>query len=186
MSRLTSEEQRFLLRLARQSLSHAVALNPAQPPEEIPATLLEFAGVFVSLRRRGELRGCVGFAEARAPLWRAVMEAAAAAALDDPRFSPVLPQELVELTIEISVLSPRWPVTVDEIQIGVHGLMVSHGRPRGLLLPQVAVEHGWTPQRFVEEVCRKAGLAPDAWRQGAIIEAFYAEVFGEEGKPAAS
>jgi AMMECR1 domain-containing protein len=78
MSRLTSEEQRFLLRLARQSLSHAVALNPAQQPEEIPATLLEFAGVFVSLRKRGELRGCVGFAEARAPLWRAVMEAAAA------------------------------------------------------------------------------------------------------------
>jgi len=138
------------------------------------------AGAFVSLHKQGLLRGCIGYVHALHPLYRTVMEAAAAAALHDPRFPPVRPAELPDVHLEISVLSPFRTVRAEEIQVGAHGLLIAQERKQGLLLPQVAVEHQWDRERFLEETCRKAGLAPDAWRRGATIEAFTAEVFGEE------
>lgn len=187
MSPLTNEEKAFLLRLARRTLESCVAGKPAELPGEIPPKLQTAAGVFVTLHRGGELRGCVGYILARKPLYRAVMEAATAAALRDPRFSPIRPAELPELEAEISVLSPCQTISPAAIRVGVHGLMVSQGEARGLLLPQVALERQWDRERFLEETCRKACLPADAWRHGAKVEAFTAEVFGEKSlaeKPA--
>jgi AmmeMemoRadiSam system protein A len=176
---LTSEEKAFLLYWARQSIRFSVAKQKAAPPTEIPPRLVEEAGVFVSLYRGEELRGCVGYVERRKALYRATMEVASAAALEDPRFPPIRLTEVSLLEIEISVLSPCQPIAVPQIQVGVHGLVVTQGKARGLLLPQVATEHQWSPERFLEEACRKAGLSPEAWKSGARIEAFTAEVFGE-------
>jgi len=177
---LTADDRGLLLALARQSLEAAVRRQPDPPLPPVPPALEASAGVFVSLHGRTELRGCVGYVEARLPLCRAVMEAAAAAALRDHRFPPVKPWELPDLIVEISVLSPRCSARLEDIQIGVHGVMVTQEQARGLLLPKVAVERQWEASRFLEETCRKAGLAPDAWRRGAAIEVFTAEVFREE------
>ena len=181
MSPLSSEEKSFLLRLARRAveerLSGATASVP-DPSSQTPA-MERPAGVFVTLHKQGELRGCVGMVEPRLPLYRAVREAAVAAAFADPRFAPLGATELADVDFEISVLSPSRPVTLEQIQVGAHGLIVTQGRARGLLLPQVAVERDWDARRFLEETCRKAGLAADAWRAGARVEAFQAEVFGE-------
>ena len=180
---LNSEDRRRLLQLARQALKSRLAKSESPKPpvdsSEIPPALQACAGVFVSLHRKsGELRGCVGFVEPRLPLFLAVMEAAAAA-LHDPRFPAVSESELPEMDVEISVLSPPRPVKLNEIRIGTHGLLVTKGAARGLLLPQVAVERKWDTERFLVETCRKAGLAPDAWRKDAQVQAFQAEVFGE-------
>ena len=126
-----------------------------------------------------ELRGCVGYVLPSCPLYRAVAETARAAAFDDNRFPPVTIEEALALEIELSILSLARPIQADEIEVGRHGLLISgHGR-RGLLLPQVPVEHEWDRLTFLEQTCRKAGLPLDAWKQGATIEAFTAEVFGE-------
>ena len=180
MSPLTDDEKRFLLRLARRSLEASVRGEKRIPPPEVPPRLETPAGAFVSLHERGHLRGCIGYVQATHPLYRTVMEAAEAAALHDPRFPPVQPAELPHVALEISVLSPFRNARPEEIQVGIHGLMITEHRSHGLLLPQVALEHHWERERFLEETCRKAGLAPDAWRRGAKIEAFTAEVFGEE------
>ncbi len=106
-------------------------------------------------------------------------ETARAAAFDDNRFSPVTPEEATHLEIELSILSPAQPIRSEEVEVGRHGLVISsHGR-RGLLLPQVPVERGWDRTIFLEQTCRKAGLPADAWQKGATIEAFTAEVFGD-------
>jgi AmmeMemoRadiSam system protein A len=115
------------------------------------------------------------------PLDRTVIETARAAAFDDPRFPSVKLEEARELAISISVLSPLKPVKPEDVEVGRHGLLVSQGGLRGLLLPQVPVEHGWDRVRFLERTCLKAGLGPNAWRTGATIEAFTAEVFGDAG-----
>jgi len=184
MSPLTNEERHLLLRLARQALE--IRLESKQAGEllrdtsRFSATLRTRAGIFVSLHKAGELRGCVGVVEPDLPLYRAVMDTAIAASLHDPRFPPVAAGELSEIDVEISVLSQPLPVMITEIRIGLHGLIVTRGRARGLLLPQVAVERHWSPERFLEETCRKAGLARDAWLCGARVEAFQADVFGEK------
>ena len=108
-----------------------------------------------------------------------MMTLAAAAALNVIRFPPVTREEVPHIKIEISVLSPLFPISADEIEIGRHGLVITYGMRRGLLLPQVPVEHGWNRQTFLEQTCLKAGAPAEAWRQGALIEAFTAEVFGE-------
>ena len=152
----------------------------AKPPlPTVPTALEAPGGAFVSLHKKYELRGCVGYVQALLPLYRTVMEAAVAAALRDHRFPPIKPPELPDVKLEISVLSSFRAVRPEEIQVGAHGLMVSQDRARGLLLPQVAVERHWDRDRFLEETCRKAGLPPDAWRRGATIERFTAEVFRE-------
>ncbi len=176
---LTNEERSFLLRLARRSLEAAVRGEAMEAPDKFPATLGHRGSAFVTLHQNACLRGCVGYVLPLKPLYKTVMEAAAAAALKDTRFPQVCPAELAGLEVEISVLSPCREVRPEEIQVGVHGLMISKGSARGLLLPQVAVEHNWTSLQFLEETCRKAGLPSGAWQRGAKIEAFTAEVFSE-------
>jgi len=128
----------------------------------------------------GELRGCVGYVLPTCPVYRAVAETARAAAFDDNRFPPVTPDEAPHLEIELSILSPPQPIHPEEIEVGRHGLFVTqHGR-RGLLLPQVPIEHKWDRTTFLEQTCRKAGLPLDAWQKGATIQAFVAEVFGDK------
>ena len=142
--------------------------------------LHEPAGVFVTLRRRGQLRGCIGQLDARMPLMTAVGFAAASSALEDPRFERVRPEEVGELTIEISVLTPFVEIAPEKVVPGTHGLVIQQGNRRGLLLPQVATEHGLSRERFLEETCAKAGLPRDAWRDATThIFGFTAEVFSE-------
>jgi AmmeMemoRadiSam system protein A len=113
-------------------------------------------------------------------LYRTVAEAARAAAFDDPRFQPVTPEEAPNLKVEISVLSALQPIVPEDVVVGKHGLVVIQGSRRGLLLPQVPVEWGWDRETFLSQTSVKAGLTPDAWRQGAELQAFTAEVFGEK------
>ena len=113
-------------------------------------------------------------------VYRAVIDTARAAAFEDTRFYPVTIDEARHLEIELSILSPPKPISADEVEVGRHGLLISLGGNRGLLLPQVPTERNWDRITFLEQTCRKAGLAPDAWKHGALIEAFTAEVFGEK------
>ena len=179
----SQEERRLLLRLAHESILSA--LDPSKAEREIPlkppsAHLAEPRGVFTTLHLGGELRGCVGYVLPVASLYRAVAETARAAAFDDTRFYPVTLEEAPHLQIEISVLTVPQPIRAEDVTVGRHGLVISMGGRRGLLLPQVPVEHHWDRTTFLEQTCRKAGLPLDAWQKGAVIEAFTAEVFGEE------
>lgn len=132
-------------------------------------------------RSRGELRGCIGVTEPKAALIDTVARMARAAAREDPRFLPVQPGEVSDLTIEISLLGPPEAVTdAKEIEVGTHGLVIERGAQRGLLLPQVPVEWGWDREQFLDQTCVKAGLPPGCWRRDARIYAFTAEVFAEE------
>ena len=174
----TPEERAVLLKLAHESILSAlerreISLTPPSPHLEEPR------GAFTTIYFHGDLRGCVGYVFPVASLYRTVAETARAAAFEDRRFSPVSPQEAPELDVSLSILSALRVITPEEVEIGRHGLVVSHGGRRGLLLPQVPVEHQWDRATFMEQTCRKAGLPLDAWRQGATLEAFTAEVFGD-------
>jgi AmmeMemoRadiSam system protein A len=175
----TAEERALLLRLAHESILSALEAREISldPPT---AHLAEPRGAFTSLYLRGQLRGCVGYVLPSVSLYRAVAETARAAAFEDTRFRPVTLEEVPHLEIELSILTPPQPIAADAIEIGRHGLLISLAGHRGLLLPQVPVEHHWDRITFLEQTCRKAGLPRDAWRQGAKIEAFTAEVFGEK------
>lgn len=183
---LTSEGQEFsprerqlLLLLAHQSIE--AALDGRQPDTTPPSEhLAEQRGAFTTLHRLGKLRGCIGYVFPTQPLYATVAETARAAAFDDPRFRAVTQDEAPELRIEISVLSTLKPIAPQNVVIGKHGLVVMQGSRRGLLLPQVPVEWGWDRETFLSQTCMKAGLAPDAWLHGAELQAFTAEVFGEE------
>ncbi len=183
MSPLNEDEQRCLLSVARQAIRanlHRQSLDLDAVAAQLPSMRLrEVGAAFVSLHCQGRLRGCVGYVTARKPLYETVAEAASAAAFHDLRFSPLREDEFAELEIEISVLSPFFTIASEDVRAGEHGLMVSLGFHRGLLLPQVATEYGWDRHRFLEETCAKAGLEPDAWKKGAKIEAFTACVFSE-------
>jgi AmmeMemoRadiSam system protein A len=175
-------ERTQLLSLAHQSIVSAIEPGPKKrnlPLDPPSAHLAELRGVFTSLYLQGALRGCVGYVFPNTPLYRAVAETACAAAFEDTRFDPVKLDEAPGLEIELSVLSPPRPILADAIEIGRHGLLISASGLRGLLLPQVAVERGWDRVTFLEQTCRKAGLPRDAWQNGATLEAFTAEVFGE-------
>ncbi|MCL5005753.1 MAG: AmmeMemoRadiSam system protein A [Acidobacteria bacterium] len=181
MPPLTEEERRILLGLAREALELGVrgkALNEEVPA--LPAALLAPQGAFVTLRKQERLRGCIGHVRGDQPLYQTVRECAVAAALSDPRFPSVLPEEIPLIHIEISVLSELQVVAPEQVEVGKHGLFISQGRRRGLLLPQVPLEWHWDREKFLEETCMKAGLPADAWRHGATIEAFAAQVFGEQ------
>lgn len=180
MPPLTDEDRKVLLRLARHSLEEGVCGVTVTRELEDPApALVEPRGAFVTLRKHGDLRGCIGHVLTTAPLYKTIQECAVAAALADPRFAPVAPDEVPSLHMEISVLSAPFPVAPEQIIIGEHGLIISKGFRRGLLLPQVPVTWNWDREQFLEETCIKAGLPPDAWKKGAQIEAFTAEVFEE-------
>jgi AmmeMemoRadiSam system protein A len=180
MPPLTEEDRKILLRLARQAMEKGVcgAPEPKELPNPAPA-LVEPRGAFVTLRKHGDLRGCIGHVQSFAPLYKTIQECAVAAALSDPRFRPVTPDETPLLHIEISVLGTAEEIAPDQIVIGVHGLIITRGWHRGLLLPQVPVTWNWDREQFLEETCLKAGLPIDAWKKGARIEAFTAEVFEE-------
>lgn len=139
-------------------------------------------GAFTSLYLHDALRGCVGYVLPTVAVYRAVADTARAAAFEDTRFNPVTRDEARHLQIELSILSPPQPIDPEEVEIGRHGLLISMGGFRGLLLPQVPIEHHWDREIFLAQTCRKAGLAADAWRRGANIEGFTAEVFGEKKK----
>lgn len=183
---LSSAASRWLLDLARSAVAAAgrrEALPSPQIPPELPASdrheLEQARAAFVSLHKQGRLRGCVGHVGFDTPLLRLVPEIAEAAASHDARFPPVSAEELPDIHVEISVLSPLFPIRPEEIVPGTHGLLVSRGFHRGLLLPQVATAAGWDSLRFLRETCRKAGLDPDAWQHGATLEAFTADVISE-------
>jgi AmmeMemoRadiSam system protein A len=173
------EDQRRLLALARCALEARV--RHAGVPE-IDTTLAPEVrrGAFVSIFSGGELRGCLGRLNSQLPIARLVAQLAQAVADSDPRFERVTPQELGGIVVEISVLTTEREIeSIDEIELGRHGLIVEQGASRGLLLPQVAGEHGWDRDAFLDHTCLKAGLAADAWRRGARIFVFEAQVFGE-------
>jgi uncharacterized protein len=176
---LDAPERKALIAIARRALERYV--REGKVPREAPVGKLAAPGAaFVTLTKRGRLRGCIGYTEALAPLFRTVQECAVAAATEDPRFPPVSPEEIPDLRLEISVLTPLFPIRPEEVVVGRHGLMVTQGRMRGLLLPQVPVEQEWDRETFLDQTCAKAGLPPSAWRHGAVLQGFTAEVFGEE------
>ncbi len=174
----SAEERALLLRLAHQAIEAALAGKELDVTSPSPH-LDEKRGAFTTLHLEGELRGCVGYVFPAYPLYRTVAETAVAAAFQDVRFLPVTAEEAPLLKVDISVLSPLCPIRPEDIEVGRHGLVITYGLRRGLLLPQVAVEQGWDRLTFLEQTCCKAGVPPDAWQHGAVIEAFTAEVFGE-------
>ena len=176
---LTEADKRALLEMARAAVEAQV--RGAAPPDPVLA-LPEATGAFVTVKNHGELRGCLGTLQCRVGLAQEIVRCASDAASRDPRFAPLTAEELPAVSIEVSVLGPLQPidpVTHDAIVIGRHGLVVEQGRRRGLLLPQVATEWGWTPEQFLRQTCLKAGLPGDAWRHGASVYRFEADVFGE-------
>jgi AmmeMemoRadiSam system protein A len=180
MSPLSNEDRQRLLAIARQSIVAAISSSKLPSAKSAVGALAEFRGAFVTLHHRGRLRGCVGQPGEYDSLADTVARCAALAATEDNRFRPVAPEEFSELETEISVLSPMQPVRPDEIQLGIHGLMISSGSARGVLLPQVSIEHRLTREQFLSETCRKAGLPVDAWKSpGVEILAFTCEVFSD-------
>ena len=176
---LTVDEQRQFLALARQAIVAHLTHGP-RPHVDCAAAGARL-GAFVSLHAHGDLRGCIGYPPADRPLGDVIARCAVSAATEDPRFPPVTLAELASAQIEISVLGPIEPVhDVSEIEVGRHGLIVSQGFNKGLLLPQVATERGWDRDTFLGYTCLKAGLDRDAWMSGARIEKFEALVFSEE------
>jgi AmmeMemoRadiSam system protein A len=175
----SKDERALLLLLAHDAIFSALERReiPLNPPTD---HLSEPRGAFTSLYLRGELRGCVGYVFPISPVYRAVADTARAAAFEDNRFHPVTLPEARDLEIELSILSPPQPISAEAIEIGRHGLLITLAGRRGLLLPQVPTEHNWDRTTFLEQTCRKAGLPLDAWKTGATIEAFSAEVFGEK------
>jgi AmmeMemoRadiSam system protein A len=177
MNTLDDSTRERLLDLARAAVAAQVR-GHARP--RVPGDLAhEVFGAFVSLHRGGDLRGCLGTLDGPIRLAGAVARLAASVCHEDPRFSPVALDELFDLAIEVSVLTtPSLVVDVATIEVGRDGLIVERGGRKGLLLPQVAPEHGWDRETLISHTCRKAGLPGDAWRRGANIYRFEAEVFG--------
>jgi AmmeMemoRadiSam system protein A len=178
---LAETHKQALLAIARESIRGYFAGD--RGAVDVSEPMSDVSGVFVTLKRRGALRGCLGTLEMRGPLPSEVARCAQDSATRDPRFPPMVADELADVRIEISVLGPLEmidPADERAIEIGRHGLVVEQGARRGLLLPQVAVEWGWTREQFLCHTCQKAGLPPDAWRQGVQVFRFAAEVFGEE------
>src|ERR1700687_1144961 len=174
--RLPRDLQQTLLKLARNAIVEAVCHKHLPVPGIDPHTgiLAQPAGVFVTLRRAGHLRGWIE------PVAGSVATSAVSAALYDLRCMPVAPEEVEHLEIEISVLSPPLPVQPEAIDVGRHGLIVKQHDICSVLLPQVASERAWTRERFLEEICRKAGLPAEAWKNpDTQLFAFESELFRE-------
>ncbi len=178
--RLAAVERAALVGIARAAIRARLGLGP---PPSLPSegALARPRGAFVTLHRGGELRGCIGRFEPQASLARTVAEMAEAAAFDDPRFPPLDASEVDDLDVHVSALGPRVPLPDPAtLRVGVHGLVVRRGWHRGVLLPVVAVEHGWDGPTFLKHACLKAGLPPDAWRDPeTTLETFEAEEFGD-------
>ena len=181
--KLNDASRKELLKIARSSIEEY--LNSGNIPESKPqnAELLKNSGAFVTLEKSGKLRGCIGYTQAIMPLYEAVTRAAIAAATQDTRFTPVSKEELKQIEISISVLSPTRQIEdVNEIEVGKHGLVIRQGGHSGLLLPQVATEQGWDRMTFLQHTCLKAGLPIDAWKENADIYVFTGDIFSERTK----
>jgi len=177
---MTSESDRqLLLRLARETITaHVTGARAPAPP--IDGVLAQPGAAFVTLHAHGDLRGCIGHLDPAEPLGRVIPQCAIGACSRDPRFASVSVDELPAIDIELSLLGPMEPITGPaDIEIGRHGLVVESDWQRGLLLPQVAVEWNWDAETFLTQTCRKAGASADAWKRGAKLWRFEAEVFGE-------
>jgi AmmeMemoRadiSam system protein A len=185
MALLHDASRKKLLLMARAAIARVIGAERATPAEPIlnPQSLIPGdlrAGAFVTLRIRGQLRGCIGYPEPELPLVEVVERCAVSAAISDPRFHPLSAAEWSEVDLEISVLGPIEPVEdLQVVVVGRDGLIVEFGRRRGLLLPQVAVEWKWDASEFAAQTCIKAGLPRDAWQKGARLFKFEAEVFSE-------
>ncbi|MBI5588452.1 MAG: AmmeMemoRadiSam system protein A [Deltaproteobacteria bacterium] len=178
---LTEFEKETLLKTARASIETYVRDKTALEVELPNPGHLDCSGAFVSIHTGGRLRGCIGTFASPNPLYITVRDMAVAACSKDPRFVPVEPEELDEIMVEISVLSPLKEISdISEIEVGRHGLYITKGRFRGVLLPQVAVEYGFDREKFLEETCLKAGLDTFDWKEGAHIFVFEAEIIKEE------
>jgi len=196
----STEQRRILLRIAHEAIASVLERRSFSVTAPSSPVLAEPRGVFTTLylirgfdndapgglrpqRHRDlclrELRGCVGYAAPVAPLYRAVAETARAAAFEDSRFVPVTLAEASQIEVSLSVLSPLFPIHPDAVEVGRHGLLISQGPRRGLLLPQVPVENDWDRETFLEQTCHKARLPADAWRKDATLEAFTAQVFSD-------
>jgi len=176
---LTDGEKKTLHDIARTVIENK-ARGKALPEFKSESSILkESRGAFVTIQKRGQLRGCIGYIEGHGPLHKTIEEMAEAAAFRDPRFSPVKEKELPELDIEISVLTPLKRIKeVNEIQVGKHGIYIKKGWLSGLLLPQVATEYGWDRQTFLDHTCQKAGLPSTAWKEKETeIYIFSADIF---------
>ncbi len=176
---LNAEEKRQLHEIAKAVIENRAKGKPV-PEFKVDAPILkENRGAFVTIQKKGQLRGCIGYIEGRGPLHKTIEEMAEAAAFRDPRFSPVKEKELPELEIEISVLTPLRKITdVNEIEVGKHGIYIKKGWNSGLLLPQVATDYGWDRMTFLEHTCQKAGLPQNAWKErNTEIYIFSADIF---------
>jgi uncharacterized protein len=178
----TDDQKRALVGIARAAVVEA-ATGAGDRAKAIleTAAFPDASGAFVTLKRHGRLRGCIGTLDCRRPIGEEVARVAVSAANEDPRFAPLAASELDDLDVEVSILGPLEPIDpfdTGAITIGLHGLVVEQGRRRGLLLPQVATEWGWDRDTFLAQTCVKAGLPPDAWRSGAKVYRFAGEVFG--------
>ncbi len=178
---LSKEEQKVLLKLARDTIEMWVGERKRPPLPEAKGLFGEKCGAFVTIHRKGQLRGCIGNMVGHGPLVETIQEMAIASSTGDPRFRPVSEEELKEIDIEISVLSPMREIKdANEIEVGKHGILMSRGMYHGVLLPQVATEYKWNRTQFLEHTCVKAGLPEDAWKDPKTkIEIFSAQVFKE-------
>src|SRR6185369_17857022 len=177
---LTKKEQKELLKIARKTIVDHVSNRTAPVIVTTSPGLNLHSGCFVTVKQKGELRGCIGNFVSDQPLYLLVQEMAVSAATRDPRFYPMKPADLADFTLDISVLSPlEKAASVEEIKVGVHGIYIVKGSYRGVLLPQVATEYRWDRDQFLQHTCIKAGLPKDAWQKECDIYIFSAQVFGE-------
>jgi len=180
--KLNAEEQKKLLEIARKTILENIMKGKIDKESATTEGLGRPCGAFVSLHKLGQLRGCIGTFKSPRPLVNTVQEMSISSSRQDPRFPPVQEEEMQDIDIEISVLSPLREIRdVNEIEVGKHGIYITKGFSSGVLLPQVATEYGWGRETFLEHTCMKAGLPPETWKEeGVKIEIFEAQVFGEK------
>ncbi len=180
--RLSRSDKITLLKIAREAIRSELEGRALKLPAVTSPALMEPRGAFVTLHKHGQLRGCIGNFTSTKPLYHTVAEMAISAAFNDPRFRPLSPDEFGEIDLEISALTPLRPArSIDEIEVGRHGIYIIKGPYHGVLLPQVATEYGWDRYTFLDQTCVKAGLYPGCWKEpDAQILIFSAEVFGEK------
>jgi len=184
------EQAKKLIKLARDSISSYFSDSSVEVSDDIKKGFSDVLGVFVTLNKQGDLRGCIGFPEPVYPLYEGIIKAARSAAFSDPRFPSVSEEEIKDISIEISVLTKPILVEVEkasdyikEVKVGRDGLIIRSGFGSGLLLPQVATEYKWDSKTFLEQTCVKAGLDRDSWQdiEGVKVYRFQSQVFSEEG-----
>jgi AmmeMemoRadiSam system protein A len=180
---LSNEEKKFLLETARNSISNLFAkIELTEPDYDKNPVLKSKAGAFVTLTINSRLRGCIGYIISDDPLFETIKDAAVQAAVSDPRFAPLSNDEFAKIDIEISVLSEPFKMnSYDEIVLGIHGLILNDMGRRGLLLPQVPIEHHMDMEQYLCAICEKAGLPRYSWKERTLnIDMFTANVFSEK------